>query len=94
MEKRIYSIGISFLIEIEAESAIEAQDEAIDILRWKMHEHEAKYLQLRVTAAKKIIPPATLPRPEEIAEKLANAASVGVPEGPESGPLVKDDITF
>lgn len=90
MEKRIYSIGISFLIEVEAESAIEAQGEAVDILRWKMHKHEAKYLQLRVTAAKKIVPPATQVPPEEIREKLAALPEAEVL----SDPRLKDDIQF
>lgn len=95
MENKIYNVQISFMLEIEAENAIEAHDSALDKLRWKMYENEARYLQIRIAGAKKIIPPATLPAPEEIAEKLANAAGVGFPEAeliPD--PRLKDDIPF
>lgn len=91
-----YTVQISFILEIEAESAIEAQDEALNKLRWKMYENEARFLKLHVTAERKIIPPATLPASEEIAAKqLASAVDVGLPEAEVlPDPRLKDDIPF
>jgi hypothetical protein len=89
-ERRKYTIVVGFQLEIEEYTSTDAMDEALNVLRYKMYETEARALSVRILAARKVEQVSTPePFPAITQEVAKDCLPVAVPE-----PTKDDDFPF